>query len=180
MSIWMSSLLITWTSYGLFVSLQYLAFSCGLVRGGLSNLGVKSIVTAEVSVMPACKSPITHPASNHRHSERLLVIMETTVWWKHISTTLLSAVTPSTEEWEWVFCFLSCNIIDWWCSTSKILTPPCLYSSEYNLLQIFSRCHREVFVVWACFRPCPRRLCKIWGLLDLCMWQHHLGHLQYL
>ncbi|XP_033484711.1 trafficking protein particle complex subunit 6b isoform X2 [Epinephelus fuscoguttatus] len=34
---------------------QYLAFTCGLVRGALSNLGVKSIVTAEVSVMPACK-----------------------------------------------------------------------------------------------------------------------------
>ncbi|MBN3282424.1 TPC6B protein, partial [Polyodon spathula] len=34
---------------------KYLAFSCGLVRGGLSNLGVKSIVTAEVSTMPACK-----------------------------------------------------------------------------------------------------------------------------
>ncbi|XP_068995402.1 trafficking protein particle complex subunit 6b [Embiotoca jacksoni] len=34
---------------------KYLAFSCGLVRGGLSSLGVKSIVTAEVSFMPACK-----------------------------------------------------------------------------------------------------------------------------
>ncbi|XP_035512601.1 trafficking protein particle complex subunit 6b isoform X2 [Morone saxatilis] len=34
---------------------QYLAFTCGLVRGALSNLGVKSIVTAEVSIMPACK-----------------------------------------------------------------------------------------------------------------------------
>ncbi|XP_008316743.1 trafficking protein particle complex subunit 6b [Cynoglossus semilaevis] len=34
---------------------KYLAFTCGLVRGGLSNLGVKSIVTAEVSIMPACK-----------------------------------------------------------------------------------------------------------------------------
>ncbi|XP_030624721.1 trafficking protein particle complex subunit 6b isoform X2 [Chanos chanos] len=34
---------------------QYLAFTCGLVRGGLSNLGVKSVVTAEVSAMPACK-----------------------------------------------------------------------------------------------------------------------------
>uniref|UniRef100_A0A3B3TEZ1 Trafficking protein particle complex subunit 6B n=1 Tax=Paramormyrops kingsleyae TaxID=1676925 RepID=A0A3B3TEZ1_9TELE len=34
---------------------KYLAFTCGLVRGGLSNLGVKSIVTAEVSVMPACE-----------------------------------------------------------------------------------------------------------------------------
>ncbi|XP_070825654.1 trafficking protein particle complex subunit 6b isoform X2 [Chaetodon trifascialis] len=34
---------------------QYLAFTCGLVRGALSSLGVKSIVTAEVSIMPACK-----------------------------------------------------------------------------------------------------------------------------
>ncbi|PIN96819.1 hypothetical protein AB205_0041750 [Aquarana catesbeiana] len=34
---------------------QYLAFTCGLIRGGLSNLGIRSIVTAEVSVMPACK-----------------------------------------------------------------------------------------------------------------------------
>ncbi|XP_016359263.1 trafficking protein particle complex subunit 6B-like isoform X2 [Sinocyclocheilus anshuiensis] len=34
---------------------KFLAFTCGLVRGALSNLGVKSIVTAEVSVMPACK-----------------------------------------------------------------------------------------------------------------------------
>ncbi|XP_073751243.1 trafficking protein particle complex subunit 6B isoform X9 [Callorhinus ursinus] len=32
---------------------QYLAFTCGLIRGGLSNLGIKSIVTAEVSSMPA-------------------------------------------------------------------------------------------------------------------------------
>ncbi|XP_050753170.1 trafficking protein particle complex subunit 6B isoform X3 [Gymnogyps californianus] len=34
---------------------KYLAFTCGLIRGGLSNLGIKSIVTAEVSSMPACK-----------------------------------------------------------------------------------------------------------------------------
>ncbi|XP_074249646.1 trafficking protein particle complex subunit 6B isoform X2 [Saimiri boliviensis] len=32
---------------------KYLAFTCGLIRGGLSNLGIKSIVTAEVSSMPA-------------------------------------------------------------------------------------------------------------------------------
>ncbi|XP_078112061.1 trafficking protein particle complex subunit 6b isoform X2 [Sander vitreus] len=37
---------------------QYLSFSCGLVRGALSSLGVKSIVTAEVSIMPACKFQI--------------------------------------------------------------------------------------------------------------------------
>ncbi|XP_043930158.1 trafficking protein particle complex subunit 6B isoform X1 [Protopterus annectens] len=34
---------------------KYLAFTCGLVRGALSNVGIKSIVTAEVSTMPACK-----------------------------------------------------------------------------------------------------------------------------
>ncbi|XP_029013048.1 trafficking protein particle complex subunit 6b [Betta splendens] len=37
------------------LSPKYLAFTCGLVRGALCGLGVKSIVTAEVSVMPACK-----------------------------------------------------------------------------------------------------------------------------
>lgn len=34
---------------------QHLAFSCGVVRGALSNLGLDSVVTAEVSVMPSCK-----------------------------------------------------------------------------------------------------------------------------
>ncbi|KAG7278658.1 hypothetical protein CRUP_014013 [Coryphaenoides rupestris] len=33
----------------------YLAYSCGLVRGALSNLGLESVVTAEVSLMPSCK-----------------------------------------------------------------------------------------------------------------------------
>lgn len=57
------------------LSLQYLAFTCGLVRGALSNLGVKSIVTAEVSVMPGCKTCIAlyHPQTllsqpHHMHS----------------------------------------------------------------------------------------------------------------
>ncbi|XP_053279668.1 trafficking protein particle complex subunit 6B, like [Pleuronectes platessa] len=34
---------------------KYLAFSCGMVRGALSNIGLDSVVTAEVSVMPSCK-----------------------------------------------------------------------------------------------------------------------------
>lgn len=34
---------------------KYLAFTCGLVRGALSSLGMKSLVTAEAAVMPACK-----------------------------------------------------------------------------------------------------------------------------
>lgn len=34
---------------------KYLAYSCGLVRGALSNLGMDSVVTAEVSLMPSCK-----------------------------------------------------------------------------------------------------------------------------
>uniref|UniRef100_A0A8C2F7L6 Trafficking protein particle complex 6b-like n=1 Tax=Cyprinus carpio TaxID=7962 RepID=A0A8C2F7L6_CYPCA len=32
---------------------KYLAFSCGLIRGALSNLGLESVVTAEVSLMPS-------------------------------------------------------------------------------------------------------------------------------
>ncbi|XP_051894344.1 trafficking protein particle complex subunit 6b-like [Pristis pectinata] len=34
---------------------EFLAFTCGLLRGALSNLGIDSTVTAEVSVMPPCK-----------------------------------------------------------------------------------------------------------------------------
>ncbi|XP_034025281.1 trafficking protein particle complex 6b-like [Thalassophryne amazonica] len=34
---------------------KYLAYSCGVVRGALSNLGLDSVVTAEVSTMPSCK-----------------------------------------------------------------------------------------------------------------------------
>jgi len=35
---------------------QYLAFPCGLIRGALANLGVICVVTAEVTMMPACES----------------------------------------------------------------------------------------------------------------------------
>jgi len=38
-----------------FLSVQYVVFTCGLIRGALSNLGINSIVTAEVHSMPACK-----------------------------------------------------------------------------------------------------------------------------
>ncbi|XP_078517065.1 trafficking protein particle complex subunit 6A isoform X2 [Lissotriton helveticus] len=34
---------------------KFLAYTCGLVKGALSNLGINSTVTAEVPVMPACK-----------------------------------------------------------------------------------------------------------------------------
>jgi len=37
---------------------QHLAFSCGLLRGALANVGVTSLVTAEVTQMPACKFQI--------------------------------------------------------------------------------------------------------------------------
>ena len=37
------------------VMFQYLAFPCGLIRGALANLGVVCIVTAEVTMMPACE-----------------------------------------------------------------------------------------------------------------------------
>nr|XP_044615162.1 trafficking protein particle complex subunit 6A isoform X6 [Equus asinus] len=34
---------------------QFLAFTCGLLRGTLCTLGVKSLVTASVAALPACK-----------------------------------------------------------------------------------------------------------------------------
>ncbi|MEE6489954.1 hypothetical protein FKM82_015743 [Ascaphus truei] len=34
---------------------KFLAYTCGLVKGALSNLGISSTVTAEVPIMPACK-----------------------------------------------------------------------------------------------------------------------------
>jgi len=34
---------------------KFLVFTCGLIRGALSNLGITSVVTAEVAAMPACK-----------------------------------------------------------------------------------------------------------------------------
>jgi hypothetical protein len=37
---------------------KYLAFSCGLLRGALSNLGIKCIVTAEVVIPPTCRFEI--------------------------------------------------------------------------------------------------------------------------
>lgn len=37
------------------VAPRYTAFTCGLLRGSLANLGVVSIVTADVTSMPACK-----------------------------------------------------------------------------------------------------------------------------
>ncbi|KAF7699799.1 trafficking protein particle complex subunit 6B, like [Silurus meridionalis] len=36
-------------------SSKYLAYTCGLIRGALSNLGLESVVTAEVSSVPSCK-----------------------------------------------------------------------------------------------------------------------------
>uniref|UniRef100_A0A0K8TP59 Trafficking protein particle complex subunit 6B n=1 Tax=Tabanus bromius TaxID=304241 RepID=A0A0K8TP59_TABBR len=34
---------------------KYVAFTCGLIRGSLANLGINSTVTAEVQTMPSCK-----------------------------------------------------------------------------------------------------------------------------
>ncbi|CAG2106506.1 unnamed protein product [Medioppia subpectinata] len=37
---------------------KYLAFTCGLIRGALSNLGLNSIVTAEIVSPPSCRFQI--------------------------------------------------------------------------------------------------------------------------
>ncbi len=36
-------------------SLQYLVFTCGLLMGALSNLGIRCQVTANITSMPACE-----------------------------------------------------------------------------------------------------------------------------
>ncbi|XP_003745427.1 trafficking protein particle complex subunit 6b [Galendromus occidentalis] len=41
----------------------YLAFPCGLIRGALSNLGITSVVTAEVTDLPSCKFQIQAQAA---------------------------------------------------------------------------------------------------------------------
>ncbi|XP_045483248.1 trafficking protein particle complex subunit 6b [Harmonia axyridis] len=34
---------------------RYVTFTCGVLRGCLANLGIESIVTAEIQTMPSCK-----------------------------------------------------------------------------------------------------------------------------
>ncbi|WAR19866.1 TPC6B-like protein [Mya arenaria] len=40
------------------ISPRFLALPCGIIRGSLANIGVTSVVTAEVSAMPSCKFQI--------------------------------------------------------------------------------------------------------------------------
>ena len=39
-------------------SAAFLVFTCGLIRGSLANLGVKSVVTTDVNTLPAVKFQI--------------------------------------------------------------------------------------------------------------------------
>lgn len=34
---------------------KYLAFTCGLIRGALANLGINSVVTADIASPPTCR-----------------------------------------------------------------------------------------------------------------------------
>jgi len=38
---------------------KFLAYTCGIIRGALANLGVLSVVIAETSTMPSCRFHIT-------------------------------------------------------------------------------------------------------------------------
>lgn len=44
---------------------KFIAYTCGLVRGSLANLGINSTVTAEVQSMPSCKF---HIQVNHTNA----------------------------------------------------------------------------------------------------------------
>lgn len=37
---------------------KFLAYTCGLIKGGLSNVGINCTVSAEVPIMPTCKFQI--------------------------------------------------------------------------------------------------------------------------
>lgn len=37
------------------VAPRYVTFTCGIIRGGLANLGIKCVVMAEVQSMPSCR-----------------------------------------------------------------------------------------------------------------------------
>lgn len=43
---------------------KFVVFSCGLLRGSLANLGVKSVVTAEITTMPAVKFQVQVQRTN--------------------------------------------------------------------------------------------------------------------
>ncbi|XP_058385547.1 trafficking protein particle complex subunit 6A isoform X2 [Diceros bicornis minor] len=49
---------------------KFLAFTCGLLRGTLSTLGVKSLVTASVAALPTCPSLRLKPALLFQVSSR--------------------------------------------------------------------------------------------------------------
>jgi len=38
---------------------RFLAYTCGIIRGALANLGISSVVIAETSTMPTCRFHIT-------------------------------------------------------------------------------------------------------------------------
>jgi len=38
---------------------KFLAYTCGIIRGALANLGISSVVIAETSTMPSCRFHIT-------------------------------------------------------------------------------------------------------------------------
>ncbi|XP_009231048.4 trafficking protein particle complex subunit 6A isoform X5 [Pongo abelii] len=42
---------------------QFLAFTCGLLRGALCTLGIESVVTASVAALPVCKFQVVIPKS---------------------------------------------------------------------------------------------------------------------
>jgi len=40
---------------------RFLAYTCGIIRGALANLGIPSVVIAEIATMPSCRFHVTIP-----------------------------------------------------------------------------------------------------------------------
>nr|XP_031537755.1 NTPase KAP family P-loop domain-containing protein 1 isoform X3 [Vicugna pacos] len=77
---------------------KFLAFTCGLLRGALSTLGIKSLVTASVAALPALSGGITH-LDSARLCHLLLeleILTEDDVYCSCLAKTLCHVPVPVT------------------------------------------------------------------------------------
>ncbi|XP_074225536.1 NTPase KAP family P-loop domain-containing protein 1 isoform X7 [Camelus bactrianus] len=77
---------------------KFLAFTCGLLRGALSTLGIKSLVTASVAALPASSGGITH-LDSARLCHLLLeleILTEDDVYCSCLAKTLCHVPVPVT------------------------------------------------------------------------------------
>ncbi|XP_074225535.1 NTPase KAP family P-loop domain-containing protein 1 isoform X6 [Camelus bactrianus] len=75
---------------------KFLAFTCGLLRGALSTLGIKSLVTASVAALPASSGGITH-LDSARLCHLLLELDPLATMHKHYAVHFAKGSRPPTD-----------------------------------------------------------------------------------